>query len=173
MSEQSKTIEIMRRIGAQKPENIRITGILQSPELAFVTLTLPTEDGQPLAALFSVLGEHEINIRFINKYTHATGTPALSLCVEAKSLTAALELLSTRKASLGIREINYRPKVRIISIYPHKERARVAERLLTTFQLNGIEPLAVNNASSVISCVFASSLLLQAMTCIEQSFELP
>jgi aspartokinase len=173
MNEQSKTLDIMRRIGAPRPEKIRITGILQSPELALLTLSLPSEDGRPLASLLGLLGERSINIRFISKYLNGSGTPVLSLCVEVQSLPAALELINTRKASLGIREVSYRPQVGIISIYPHKERARVVERLLTTFQVNAIEPLAVNNASSVISCVFTSNLLQQALICLESAFELP
>jgi hypothetical protein len=63
--------------------------------------------------------------------------------------------------------------VRIISLYPYKERALVAERLLTSLRLSGIEPLAVNNATSVLSCVVDSARLEEALTCIEHVFALP
>jgi len=173
MNEESKTLKIMRRIGAPEPEKIRITGILKSPELAFLTLVLPSEDGDSLAALLSLLGAREINIRFISKYANSAGTTTLNLCVEEKALTPTLELIRAQAAALGIRDLSHRPHAVIISIYPHKERARVAERLFTTLRINGIEPLAANNASSVISCVFRSNFLPRALACLDQAFELP
>jgi aspartokinase len=172
MNEQSKTLEIMRRIGAPKPEKIRITGILQSPELASLTLGLPGEDNDSSTALLSLLGSHKINIRFISKYYDSTGNTSVCLCIDAGSLDTALELIDANE-SLGIRDFAYRPQVRVISIYPHKERARVAERLFTTLQVNRIDPLAVNNASSVISCVLSSEYVEQALACLDDAFELP
>ncbi len=173
MNEQSKTLEIMRRIGAPKPERIRITGILQSPELASLTLELPGEDSDSSTALLSLLGSHKINIRFISKYYDSTGSTSVCLCIDRESLDTALELIDTNESSLGIKDFTYRPQVRVVSIYPHRERARVAERLLTTLRMNGFEPLAVNNASSVISCVLSSEYVEQALACLSDAFELP
>ncbi len=173
MDEQSKTLEIMRRIGAPKPERIRITGILQSPDLAHITLGLPKEDSDTTAALLTILGKNEINIRFISKYYSFTGNTSLCLCIDAVSLNTAVELISASEKDLGITDFIYLPQVRVISIYPYKERARVAERLLTTLRLNGIEPLSVNNASSVISCVLGNDYVDKALACLDQAFELP
>ena len=65
MNEQSKTLEIMRRIGAPKPAKIRIGGILQSPMVASLTLLLPGGNSDTSAAVLELMGANEINIRFI------------------------------------------------------------------------------------------------------------
>jgi hypothetical protein len=93
--------------------------------------------------------------------------------VEAESLPASLEILQSHQTSLGIRGLSSHRPVRIISIYPYKERGRIAERLLTSLRLSGIEPLAVNNATSVLSCVLDSMRLQEALTCLEHVFALP
>lgn len=172
MEEESKTLEIIRRVGAPKPEKISITGILKSPDLALLNLTLPAGNDSP-AAVLSLLGAHRVNIRFISLYEDARETRQLTLCVEAESLPASLEALQSHQASLGIGDLSSHSPVRIISIYPYKERALVAERLLTSLRLSGIEPLAVNNATSVLSCVLDSARLEEALTCIEHVFALP
>ncbi|MEJ2428906.1 MAG: hypothetical protein P8075_08325 [Deltaproteobacteria bacterium] len=173
MDEQSKTLEIMRRIGAPKPERIRITGILQSPELASLTLLLPGGNSDSSASLLNLLGTHAINIRFINKYKDSAGNTSLCLCIDAEFLDRALDLLDTNEKSLGIRDFMYHPRVKVISIYPHKERPRIAERLLTTLGMNGINIISVNNASSVISCVLNTRDVEKAVVCLGNTFELP
>lgn len=173
MSEQSKTLEIMRRIGAPRPEKIRISGILQSPVLASLTLLLPGGDSDPAAAVLEILGGHEINIRFINKYKDSAGNTSLCLCIDADLLDTAISALDVHEESLGIRDFVYHPKVKVISIYPHKQRPRVAERLLTTLRMNGVDPLSTNNASSVVSCVVNSEDVEQALACLANAFELP
>jgi hypothetical protein len=99
MTEQSKTLEIMRRIGAPKLETIRITGIIQSPELAALILALPGEDSDSSTALLSLLGSHEVNIRFISKYYDSTGNTSVCLCIDAGSLDTALELIDANESS--------------------------------------------------------------------------
>ena len=173
MSEQSKTLEIMRRIGAPRPEKIRISGILQSPVLASLTLLLPSGDSDPAAGVLEILGGHDINIRFINKYKDSAGNTSLCLCIDADSLDTAISTLDVHEESLGIRDFVYHPKVKVISIYPHKQRPRVAERLLTTLRMNGVDPLSTNNASSVVSCVVNSEYVEQALACLANAFELP
>jgi hypothetical protein len=49
----------------------------------------------------------------------------------------------------------------------------VAERLLTSLRLSGVEPLAVNNASSVLSCVLSSDKFQEALSCLDHVFKLP
>ena len=173
MGEQSKTLEIMRRIGAPKPERIRITGILQSPELASLALLLPGGNSDSSAAVLKLLGTHAINIRFINKYRDSAGNTSLCLCIDAEFLDKALGLLDRNEKSLGIRDFMYHPTVKVISIYPHKERPRIAERMLTTLKMNGIHILSVNNASSVISCVLNTRDVDKAVVCLGNAFELP
>jgi len=173
MDEHSKTLEIMRRIGAPRPEKIRITGILQSPELASLTLLLPGGNNDSSAAVLRLLGTHSINIRFINKYKDSAGNTSLCLCMDAEFLNKALDLLDASEKSLGIRDFMYHPRVKVISIYPHKERPRIAERLLTTLRMHGIHILSINNASSVISCVLNTEDVEKAIACLEDAFELP
>lgn len=173
MSEQSKTLDIMRRIGAPRPERIRISGILQSPLLSSLTLLLPSGDSDPAAGVLEILGGHDINIRFINKYKDSAGNTSLCLCIDADSLDTAISTLDVHEESLGIRDFVYHPKVKVISIYPHKQRPRVAERLLTTLRMNGVDPLSTNNASSVVSCVVNSEYVEQALACLANAFELP
>jgi len=173
MTEQSKTLEIMRRIGAPRPEKIRISGILQSPALASLTLLLPGGDRDPAAAVLEILGGHDINIRFINKYRDSAGNTSLCLCIDADWLDTAISALDVHEESLGIRDFVYHPKVTVISIYPHKQRPRVAERLLTALRMNGVDPLSTNNASSVVSCVVNSENVEEALACLAKAFELP
>jgi len=173
MTEQSKTLEIMRRIGAPKPAKIRISGILQSPILASLTLLLPGGNSDSSAAVLELMGENEINIRFINKYKDAAGNTSLCLCIDSDFLDLALTVLDANEKILGIRDFMYHPQVKIISIYPHKERPRVAERLLTTLRMQGIDPLSTNNASSVISCVVNIDRVEQALASLADAFELP
>jgi aspartokinase len=173
MNEQSKTLEIMRRIGAPKPEKIRITGILESPMLASLTLLLPGDDDDSSAGVLKLMGANEINIRFINKYRDSAGNTSLCLCIDADLLDTALSVLDANEASFGIRDFMYHPQVKVISIYPHKERPRVAERLLTALRMQGIDPLSTNNASSVISCVVNSENVERALATLTDAFELP
>jgi aspartokinase len=173
MGEQSKTLEIMRRIGAPKPEKIRIIGILQSPELASLTLLLPGGNSDSSASVLKLMGTHSINIRFINKYIDSAGNTSLCLCIDAEFLDKALDLLDRNDKSLGIRDFTYHPRVKIISIYPHKERPRLAERMLTTLRMNGINILSINNASSVISSVLSTEDVERAVACLGDAFELP
>ena len=173
MERQSKTLEIMRRIGAPKLERIRITGILQSPELASLTLLLPGGNNDSTASVLKLLGTHSINIRFINKYIDSAGNTSLCLCIDAEFLDKALGLLDKNDKSLGIRDFIYHPRVKVISIYPHKERPRITERLLTTLRMNGIYILSINNASSVISCVLNTEDVEKAVACLGDAFELP
>jgi len=172
MEERSKTVEIIRRIGAPEPEKISITGILKSHDLSFLLLTLPAADDPP-AAILRFLGSHGVNIRFITLYDDSPETRLLTLCVETESLSASLELLRSHQAPLDIRSISHHPRVRILSVYPYKERAQVAERLLTSLRLSGVEPLAVNNASSVLSCVLSSDRFQEALSCVDRVFQLP
>ena len=173
MSEQSKTLEIMRRIGAPRPEKIRISGILQSPVLASLTLLLPGGVSDSAGAVLEILGKHDVNIRFINKYKDSAGNTSLCLCVDADLLDTAINSLDVHEESLGIRDFVYHPQVIVISIYPHKQRPRVAERLLTALRMNGVDPLSTNNASSVVSCVVNSENVEQALACLGDAFELP
>ena len=172
MEERSKTVEIIRRIGAPEPEKISITGILKSHDLSFLLLALPATD-EPPAAVLRLLGAHGVNIRFITLYDDSPETRLLALCVETESLSASLELLQSHRVSLEIRSVSHHPRVRILSVYPYKERAQVAERLLTSLRLSGVEPLAVNNASSVLSCVLSSDKFQEALSCLDHIFELP
>jgi len=173
MDSQSKTLEIMRRIGAPKPERIRISGILQSPELSSLTLLLPGGNSDPSVRVLKLLGSQAINIRFINKYKDSAGNTSLCICIDAHFLDTALDVLDANEKFLGIRDFMYHPLVKVLSIYPHKERPRIMERLLTTLRLNGIPILSANNASSVISCVLNSEDVDQAIGFLAQAFELP
>ena len=173
MDKHSKTLEIMRQIGAPKPEKIRISGFLKSPDLASLTLLLPGGDTDSFSTVLQLMGDHGINIRFINKYRDSAGNTSLCLCIDADSLDKALKVLDANESSLGIRDFMYHPLVRVISIYPHKERPRVAERLLTTLRLHGIDILSTNNATSVISCVLNAEHVEQALACLADAFELP
>lgn len=173
MSEQSKTLEIMRRIGAPRLEKIRISGIIQSPMLSSLTFLLPGGDSDSTAAVLEILAEHDINIRFINKYRDSVGNTSLCLCIDADVLDRAIGALDVHEESLGIRDFVYHPEVIVISIYPHKQRPRVAERLLTALRMDGIDPLSTNNASSVVSCVVKSESVEQALACLAGVFELP
>jgi aspartokinase len=120
-----------------------------------------------------LLGSHGVNIRFITLYDASPETRLLTLCVETEALSASLELLRSHQGPLDIRSISHHPRVRILSVYPYKERAQVAGQLLTSLRLMGVEPLAVNNASSVLSCVLSSEKLQEALSCLDQVFELP
>ena len=173
MDKYSKTREIVRQIGAPKPENIRISGFLKSPDLASLTLLLPGGDTDSSSIVLQLMGDHDINIRFINKYRDSAGNTSLCLCIDADYLDKALDVLDANESTLGIRDFMYHPQVRIISIYPHKERPRVAERLLTTLRMHGIDILSTNNASSVISCVLNGEQVEQALACLADAFELP
>ncbi|MBW1981407.1 MAG: hypothetical protein JRJ12_09300 [Deltaproteobacteria bacterium] len=173
MSKRSKTVRIMRRIGAPEPKKIRITGILQSPDLASISFMLAAGRQESLAECLSLLGSRGINIRFISIYQGSNDETSLCICIDVNALERALELLESQSEKLGILEMIYRPEVRVISIYPYKERPRVAERLFTTLRLNGIEPLAANNASSVISCVLGKEYVDKALAFLEQAFDLP
>ena len=173
MEDHSKTLEIIRRIGAPEPEKIRITGILQSPDLGSLTLVLPGEDGDTSAALLELLGSNEINIRFISKYSDSDGNTSMCICVEPELFESAVDMIYANEESLGIKEFVYKSSVRVLSVYPHKEKARVAERLFTTLRMNGIDPLSTNSASSVISCVLLSEHVEEALTCLDQAFERP
>jgi aspartokinase len=173
MTQQSKTLEIMRRIGAPKLEKIRITGILQSPALASLTFLMPKGDGDSFAAVLRLLGDRSINIRFINKYKDSAGYISLCICIDSEALDEALVVLDANEASLGIKDFMYHPRVKVISIYPHKERPRVAERFLTTLRMQGIDPLSTNNASSVISCVISMDDVDRALASLSDAFELP
>jgi len=173
MDKHSKTLEIMRRIGAPKPEKIGISGILKSPDLASLTLLLPGGDNDSSSTVLELMGDHDINIRFINKYGDSAGSTSLCLCIDADSLDKALDVLDANESSLGIRDFMYHPQVKVISIYPHKERPRVAERLLTTLRMHGIDILSTNNASSVISCVLNTEYVEKALACLADAFELP
>jgi len=113
-------------------------------------LLLPGGNSDSSAAVLKLLGTQSINIRFINKYKDSAGNTSLCICIDAEFLDAALNLLDVNEKSLGVRDFMYHPRVKVISIYPHKERPRIAERLLTTLRMNGIYILSVNNASSVI-----------------------
>ncbi|HVO85037.1 MAG TPA: hypothetical protein VMU60_11485 [Syntrophobacteria bacterium] len=172
MDERSKTVEIIRRVGAPEPEKISITGILKSQDLSLLLLTLPVTDDPP-AAVLRLLGSHGVNIRFITLYDTSPESRLLTLCVEKESLNASLELLRSQQAALDIQSISHHPRVRIVSLYPYKERAQVVERLLTSLRLSGVEPLAVNNASSVLSCVLSSEKFQEALSCLDHVFELP
>jgi len=172
MEEQSKTVEIIRRVGAPEPEKISITGILKSHDLSLLALILPAAAELP-AGVLRLLGAHGVNIRFITLYDDSPETRLLTLCVEPESLTAAMELLQSHRASLEIRSLSHHPRVRILSVYPYKERAQVAGRLLTSLRLSGVEPLAVNNASSVLSCVLTSDRFQEALSCLDHVFKLP
>jgi aspartokinase len=173
MEEQSKTLEIIRRVGAPEPEKIAVSGIVKSPHLALLLFALPADRSTSLADFLRLLGEHGINIRFITKYDDQTGTIILNLAVEKDSLPRSLELARSHGPSLGLRALSHRPDVLIISIYPYKGRALVAERLMTSLRMGGIEPLAINNASSVISCVIAGGDLQSALACLDHTFKLP
>jgi len=172
MEERSKTVEIIRRIGAPEQEKISITGILKSHDLSFLLLTLSAAEDPP-AAVLRLLGSHGVNIRFITLYDDSPATRLLALCLETESLSASLELLRSHQAPLDIRSIYHHPRVRILSVYPYKERGQVAERLLTSLRLSGVEPLAVNNASSVLSCVLSSDRFQEALSCVDRVFQLP
>jgi aspartokinase len=173
MDSQSKTLEIMRRIGAPKPEKIRISGILQSPQLSSLTLLLPGGNSDPSVRVLKLLGSQAINIRFINKYRDSAGNTFLCICIDAHFLDTALDVLDANEKLLGIRDFMYHPLVKVLSIYPHKERPRIMERLLTTLRLNGIHILSANNASSVISCVLNSEDADEAIGFLAEAFELP
>ena len=173
MEEQSKTLRIMRRIGAPKPEKISISGILQSPDLGSLTLALPGGDGDTSAALLELLGSNEINIRFISKYSDSDGNTSMCICIDPELFESAVDMIYANEESLGIKEFVYRSNVRVLSVYPHKGKARVAERLFTTLRMNGIDPLSTNSASSVISCVLLSEHVEEALTCLDQAFERP
>jgi aspartokinase len=174
MDKHSKTLEFMRRIGAPKTEKIRITGILRSPELTLITVMLSGEDTSASAEILSLLGSYRINIRFVSNYHDSDGNTALNIALEPHSgPTISLDLLRAKAANLNIRDLVCHRNVQVISVYPFRERARLAERLFTTLRLNGIEPLAANNASSVVSCVIRSEHLGQALASLNQVFELP
>ena len=173
MDKDSKTIEIMRRIGAPKPERIRISGILLSPELASLTLVLAGGNSDSAVRVLRLLGSHAINIRFMNKYNDSAGNTCLCISIDAQFLDTALDVLDANEKSLGIRDFVYHPRVKVLSIYPHKERPRLTERLLTTLRLNGIQILSTNNASSVVSCVLNTEDVDKATACLSQVFELP
>jgi aspartokinase len=101
------------------------------------------------------------------------GNTSLCLCIDADVLDKAIRELDLHEKSLGIRNFVFHPKVIVISIYPHKQRPRVAERLLTALRMDGVDPLSTNNASSVVSCVVNSEHVEQALASLANAFELP
>lgn len=173
MQQQSKTLQLMRRIGAPEPERIGISGILRSPELSSFTISLPGNGDDASSSLLGVLGANKVNIRYISKYRDSNGNTTMCVCVDAEHFKLTMSLVEAQAQLLAAKDFIFRPSVRVISLYPHKDRARLTERLLTTLRLNRIEPVSFNNASSVISCVLHSEHVEKAVDCLNEVFELP
>ena len=68
--------------------------------LSSLTLLLPSGDSDPAVAVLEILGGHEINIRFINKYVDSAGNTSLCLCIDADSLDTAISALDVMKSLL-------------------------------------------------------------------------
>jgi aspartate kinase len=165
-------VERKREMWGQK---IKIGGIIQNRNLAKIgVMSIPDRPGVA-GAIFSALGERNINIPFIVHTIDLNNLDNIVICVAREDLTVALEALNTVKETVGAKEIVYKGEVGILSMFgPHfGERPGIAGVMFSALASAGINILAISTSISSTSCLVDVDDMDEAIQSLEEAFELP
>jgi aspartate kinase len=156
-------------------QKIKIGGIIQNRNLAKIgVMSIPDRPGVA-GAIFSALGEKDINVPFIVHTIDLNSLDNLVICVAGEDLTPALEVLDTVKETIGAKEIVYDGEVGIVSMFgPHfGERPGIAGVMFSALASAGINILAISTSISSTSCLIDANDMDEAVQALEETFELP
>lgn len=156
-------------------QKIKIGGIIQNRNLAKIgVMSIPDRPGVA-GAIFSALGERDVNIPFIVHTIDLNNLDNIVICVALEDLTAALEVLNTVKETVGAQEIVYDGEVGIVSMFgPHfGERPGIAGVMFSALASVGINILAISTSISSASCLLDADDMDEAIQVIKETFELP
>ncbi len=168
MDRETKLIQIIRKIGAPKPPRIKLTGILESPDVDLFSFLFAVNTA--LCGVLEHLSNSKINIRFITKTNSRNKYGMARICTDTDYRDEVNSIFEQEVKKRFIENLDARPNVRILSLYPFKGDPRVAMHVINTLNADKIEILAVSTASSVISCVIPSEKVFAAKRSLRSAF---
>jgi aspartokinase len=154
---------------------IRIGGILQNRDLVKLgVMSIPNRPGVA-GAIFSALGERNINCPFIVHTVDLNELDSISICVARRDAPAALAVLDAVKESVGAKEVVHSSDVGMVSIFgPHfGQRSGIAGAMFSCLGEAGINILAISTSISSLSCIVDLADMDEAVRILSQAFELP
>ena len=154
---------------------MRIGGIIQNRNLAKIgVMSIPDRPGVA-GAIFQALGAKHISCPFIVHTIDLNNLDSIVLCVDRKSLEAALRVLDTIKETVGAEEVAYHKEVGMVSVFgPHfGERAGISGTMFTALASTGINILAISTSISSLSCIVDVHDMDRAVSALGEAFELP
>lgn len=173
MSANSKTLEIIKKLGDARPPQIRLSRLLQSPAQGHFSFRVSSDNRSFVVRFFELLGEESVNLRLITENLGADGEVRIQFCCDGEAQGKVLRMLQNEESSAVIKEFHHVEEAVILSLYPFNGQPQVAGRVFTIFRQKGIEILGANTATSVFSCVVPAKALEAAISNLKQVFMWP
>ena len=156
-------------------KKVRIGGVIKNSNLAKLgVMGIPDRPGVA-GAILSALGREDINVEFIVQCIDLNDQDHVVFCVARDDLEAALETLGKIRPQLGAKEVIHKPEVGIVSIFgpDFQERPGIAGTMFNALASAGINILAISTSISTVSCVINADRSSDAVSVIEQTFDMP
>jgi len=156
-------------------EKIKAGGIIQNTDLAGIgVMSVPDRPGIA-GAVFTALGERDINVEFVVQSIDLNDRTHIILCVAQDSLEAALSTIEGVTAEVQAEKVISRPNVAIISVFgPHfRDRPGVAGVAFSALASVGINILAISTSTSTVACVIDGEHVAQAVEALREAFDVP
>ena len=170
MTANSKTLDIIKKLGDATPPPIHLSRLLHSPIQSNFSFAVSSDERGIAVRIFELLGEASVNLRFVSEYTGAGGEARIQFCCDADAQQIVLEVFKKMGAFAVLREFRHLHAVVVLSLYPFNGQPQIAGRVFAVLRQRGIEILCANTATSVFSFVVSADDLEPAVSSLKQVF---
>ena len=154
---------------------IKVGGVLRFRDLCLVgVMSAPDRPGLA-AAIFSSLGQAQLNCQFIVQSIDLNDDSHVQFCVSQEDRAAVLKLLEPIRQQLGAKKVIARWPVAVLGVFgpDFRERPGIAGVAFHALGKVGVNILAVSTSISTISCVIEEEGYEAAMEAFQSVFALP
>ena len=156
-------------------QKTKIGGIIQNDQLASISVLAIKDRPGIAAAVLDALGQRNINVQFVVQVIDQADQAQMVLCVDRTDLPASLAAIETIRPDLQPAAVTSRTDVAAVAIFgpDFRERPGIAGMMFRSLAAKGVNILAISTSISTINCIVELSRLHEALSAINEQFDLP
>ena len=154
---------------------IKVGGVLKNDRLATISVLAVKDRPGIAAAVLGALGARNLNVQFVVQVIDHQDQDQMVLCVDRTDLAASLAAIEAIRQDLHPATVDAKRDVASIAIFgpDFRERPGIAAEMFGALAERQINILAISTSISTVTCILELGQLSEAVSAIQQHFDLP
>ncbi|MDQ1300480.1 MAG: aspartate kinase [Chloroflexota bacterium] len=156
-------------------QKTKIGGIIQNDQLASISVLAVKDRPGIAAAVLDALGQRNINVQFVVQVIDQAAQAQMALCVDRVDLEPSLAAIEGIRSDLQPAAVIARTDAASVAIFgpDFRERPGIAGQMFRALAARGVNIFAISTSISTINCIIELARLQDALTAINEQFDLP